>query len=97
MPHELTKNFPTLLFNFLKAFKAWTMPDEIKLTHRIKHAPIALYQSLISLRIRGFNSIISRLRSKLQQMAGISIYITSWAYEQSAAGPRTASGSPFPA
>ena len=23
VPHELTKDFPTLLFNFLKCFKAW--------------------------------------------------------------------------
>ena len=46
MPHELTKDFPTLLFNFLKAFKAWKVPDEIKLTKRIKHALIAMYQAL---------------------------------------------------
>ena len=42
VPHELTKDFPTLLFNFLKNFKAWKVPDEIKLTHIVKHALIAI-------------------------------------------------------
>ena len=46
MPHELSKDFPTLLLKFLKAFKAWKVPDEIKLTMRIKHALIAMYQAL---------------------------------------------------
>jgi len=44
VPFELTKDFPTLLYNFLQCFKAWKVPDEAKLTCRIKHALIALYQ-----------------------------------------------------
>ena len=83
MQHELTnlKDFPTLLFNFLKAFKAWKVPDEIKLTKRIKHALVAMYQALEHLPSdepedskmkKEFNTIIPRLRTKLQQIAGIS-------------------------
>jgi len=44
VPFELTKDFPTLLYNFLQCFKAWKIPDEAKLTCRIKHALTALYQ-----------------------------------------------------
>ena len=44
VPLELTKDFSTLLFDYLKRFKAWKVPDEAKLTCRIKHALIALYQ-----------------------------------------------------
>ena len=62
--------------------KPWKVPDEIKLTNLIKHALIALYQALkhlppdepedskLNLKME-FNSIIPRLRSKLQQVAGI--------------------------
>ena len=82
MPHELTKDFPTLLLKFLKAFKAWKVPDEIKLTKRIKHALTALYQALEHLPpdepedsplMIEFNTTIPRLRSKLEQIAGISV------------------------
>ena len=45
VPHELTKDFEALLVDFLVKFKAWKVPDEIKLTGRIKHALIALYQA----------------------------------------------------
>lgn len=78
--HELTKDFPTLLFEFLKRFKAWKVPDEAKLTSRIKHALIALYQAEehlppdepedSKLKIE-FRTQIERLRSKLQQIAGV--------------------------
>ena len=79
VPHELTKNFNTLLFEYLKRFKAWKVPDEAKLTCRIKHALIALYQAEehlppdepedSKLKIE-FRTQIERLRSKLQQIAG---------------------------
>ena len=81
MPHELTKGFPTLLFNFLKAFKAWKVPHKIKLTKHIKQALIKMYQALEHLppdepedskMKKEFNTIIPRLRTKLQQIAGIS-------------------------
>ena len=44
VPKELTEDFPTMLFEYLKCFKAWKIPDagEAKLTCRIKHALIAL-------------------------------------------------------
>ena len=81
MQHELTnlKDFPTLLFNFLKAFKAWNVPDEAKLVKRIKHALIALYRGLqhlspdepeeSKLKMQ-YHSHISRLRGKLEQLGG---------------------------
>ena len=43
VPEELTKDFPTLLLNYLRAFKAWKVPDGIKLAKSIKHALNALY------------------------------------------------------
>ena len=82
VPHELTKDFPKLPLNFLRAFKAWKVPDEAKLTKCIKHALVALYRGLqhlsphepedSKLKMK-CNSSISRLRStaKLQQMAGM--------------------------
>lgn len=76
---ELTKDFPTLMFEYLKNFKAWKIPDEAKLTCRIKHALIALYESLDALPHdepvdsplkKEFESNIVRLRSKLSDIAG---------------------------
>jgi hypothetical protein len=37
--------FPGVLHEYLKAFQAWKVPDEAKLTGRIKHALTALYQA----------------------------------------------------
>ena len=80
VPHELTKDFPTLLFEYLKRFKAWKVPDEAKLTCRIKHALIALYQAEEHLppdepedsKLKmEFRMQIERLRNKLQQIAGV--------------------------
>ena len=69
-----------MLFEYLKRFKAWKVPDEAKLTCRIKHALIALYQAEehlppdepedSKLKIE-FRTQIERLRSKLQQIAGV--------------------------
>jgi hypothetical protein len=79
VPHDITDGFPTMLFEFLKHFKAWKVPDEAKLTCRIKHALIALYQAEqhlppdepedSTLRIE-FRTQIERLRGKLQQISG---------------------------
>ena len=79
VPEELTRQFPEMLFEFLRRFKAWKVPDEAKLTSRIKHALIALYQAEnhlpadepadSKLKIE-FRTQIERLRSKLQQIAG---------------------------
>ena len=79
VPHDLSVDFETLLYEYLKAFKAWKVPDEAKLTCRIKHALIALYQAKehlppdepedSKLNIE-FRTQIERLRSKLAQIAG---------------------------
>jgi len=80
VPHSLTKDFPTLLFEYLKKFKAWKVPDENKLKMRIKHALIALYQAeehlppdepADSKLKKEFSTQIERLRSKLQQIGGV--------------------------
>jgi hypothetical protein len=79
VPGDLTERFPVMLFEYLKCFKAWKVPDEAKLTCRIKHALIALYQAEGHLppdepgnsKLRAeFRTQITRLRSKLQQIAG---------------------------
>ena len=41
---ELTDEFPAMLHTYVKKFKAWKIPDETKLSERIKHALAALYQ-----------------------------------------------------
>ena len=82
VPHELTRDFPAMLFEYLQRFKAWKVPDEAKLTCRIKHALIALYQAEehlppdepedSKLKIE-FSTQIERLRGKLQQIAGADV------------------------
>ncbi|KAJ1468901.1 T-complex protein 11-domain-containing protein [Baffinella frigidus] len=71
--------FPGVLHTYLKAFQAWKLPDEAKLTDRIKHALTALYQAEDHLveddhdtpRLRTeFVSQQVRLRTKLVQIAG---------------------------
>ena len=79
VPFELTREFPSTLFEYLKRFKAWKVPDEAKLTCRIKHALIALYAAQQQLPFDEpedsklkveFRVQIERLRSKLSQIAG---------------------------
>ena len=79
VPHELTKDFPTLLLNFLRAFKAWKVPDEAKLVKRIKHALVALHRGLEHLppdepeesKLKmEYNISITRFRAKLKQLGG---------------------------
>jgi hypothetical protein len=77
---DLAESFPTVLFEYLKRFKAWKVPDEAKLICRIKHALIALYQARehlphdepddSKLKVE-FRIQIERLRSKLQQIGGV--------------------------
>ena len=79
VPFDLTADFPLMLFEFLKRFKAWKVPDEAKLCCRIKHALIALYQAEehlppdepadSKLKVE-FRTQIERLRGKLQQISG---------------------------
>ena len=79
VPHALSAQFTSLLFDYLKCFKAWKVPDEAKLVCRIRHALVALYQAEAHLppdepddsRLKvEFRTQIERLRSKLQQIAG---------------------------
>ena len=79
LPPSMTKAFPTLLFEYLKCFKAWKVPDEEKLVCRIRHALVALYQAETHLppdepedsRLKiEFRTQIERLRSKLEQISG---------------------------
>jgi hypothetical protein len=77
---DLAESFSTVLFEYLKRFKAWKVPDEAKLVCRIKHALIALYQAEqhlppdepedSKLKIE-FRTQIERLRSKLRQIGGV--------------------------
>ncbi len=76
---DLSCDFPTTLLEYLKRFKEWKVPDEAKLTCRIKHALIALYNAQqhlppdepedSKLKVE-FRTQIERLRAKLQQIAG---------------------------
>ena len=76
---DITRDFPQILFEYLRRFKAWKIPDEQKLTCRIKHALIALYQAKTLLPadepkdsklMVEFETQITRLRAKLLQIAG---------------------------
>jgi len=72
VPYALTKDFPALLFTYLKHFRAWKSVDVKKLTSRLKHALVGLYNALAqtpedSAELR---THIERLREKLSTMAG---------------------------
>jgi hypothetical protein len=77
---EVTEGFGAALATFLARFKAWKVPDELRLGSRIRHALIALYQAFAALPadeppdsalVREFLTQIERLRGKLQQIVGI--------------------------
>jgi hypothetical protein len=44
-PVKKALSFPVVLHRYLAAFKRWKLPDEAKLTDRIKHAITALHQA----------------------------------------------------
>jgi hypothetical protein len=76
---SMTKDFTTLLYNYLCHFKAWKVPDEKKLVARIQHALVALYdahghlppnESRDSKLNIEFRTQIGRLRIKLVKIAG---------------------------
>jgi hypothetical protein len=75
----LLSDFQPTLFEYLRRFQQWKVPDEAKLSLRIKHALIALCQAQAHLppdepadsRLSAeFRQQIARLRSKLVQIAG---------------------------
>ena len=75
----LTEDFVPLLLRYLRCFKAWKVPDEIRLVCRIRHALFALYDARghlpadepadsrlsVELRVQ-----IDRLRVKLLHIGG---------------------------
>jgi len=78
-PVKRALSFPGVLHRYLQAFHTWKIPDEAKLTDRIKHALTALYQAEDHLvdgdsdtpRLAAeFQVQQERLRSKLVQIAG---------------------------
>jgi hypothetical protein len=79
IPEDVTRPFVPLLCDYLKSFKAWKVPDEAKLTCRIQHALVALYNAQeqlpadepndSKLKVE-FRTQIQRLRGKLTQIAG---------------------------
>ncbi len=82
LPLDLTKSLPNALFNYLRDFKAWKVPDQAKLTSRIKHALVALYDARRMLPAdepensqlnTEFRTQICRLRHKLGQIAGVEV------------------------
>jgi hypothetical protein len=100
VPHGLSCDIPTMLFEYLKRFKAWKVPDEAKLTCRIKHALIALYGAEQHLPLDEpedsklkveFRTQIQRLRSKLSQIAGPDALVQFDA-ERVTGGPRIGGG-----
>jgi hypothetical protein len=79
LPSDISKSLPPAIFKYMDDFKAWKVPDEAKLIQRIKHALVALCQSMQSLPPDepedstlnvDFRSTISRLRSKMIQIIG---------------------------
>lgn len=71
--------FPVCLSEYVKKFKAWKIPDEMKLTQRIRHALAALYMAEDETDTanpeaprlkRELKMQQERLRFKLQQAAG---------------------------
>ena len=76
---DLRSTFSWHLFNYMEKFKAWKVPDEAKLTCRVKHALIALYSAEEQIpreepedsRLKvEFRVQIELLRSRLQRIAG---------------------------
>ncbi len=82
LPLDLTKSLPNAIFNYLRDFKAWKVPDQAKLASRIKHALVALYDARRMLPAdepensqlnTEFRTQICRLRHKLGQIAGVEV------------------------
>ena len=83
MPHDVTKSFPSQLFDYLRDFKAWKIPDEARLLKRIEHALVALYQARAHLPPdepensqlnTEFRTQISRLKEKMLKIGGAAFF-----------------------
>ena len=75
VPHALSHQFVQQLPTYMTRFRAWKIPDEAKLSQRIRHALTALYDALAAVPpadalTEELNSQIERLRTKLLQIAG---------------------------
>jgi hypothetical protein len=82
LPLDLTRSLPVALFEYLRHFRAWKVPDEARLVARIKHALRALLDAKKQLPAdepmdsqlnTEFRTQITRLRGKLQQIAGAAV------------------------
>ena len=80
VPYEMSKDFMTMVFEYMKCFNEWKKPDAIKLVSRIKDALIALYNAKEQLPYNELNSSnfeielnlqIEKLRNKLSDIAGL--------------------------
>ena len=65
---EQAKAFPALLFEYLKCFNAWKVTDEARLTSRIKHALVALYQALDHIPSDDHENLILEFRTQIEKM-----------------------------
>ena len=79
VPASLTKDFQAVMHDYLVKFNLWKIPDEAKLTLRIRHALWALYQAKRHLPsderedshlAEEFNTQINRLRAKMISIGG---------------------------
>ena len=79
LPRDLTKSFPPALFEYMRDFKGWKVPDEQKLLARIKDALCKMYvvkeymssdEPEDSKQNTDLRDNIFRLREKLRQIAG---------------------------
>jgi hypothetical protein len=80
---EKARTFPSVLHDYLDAFQAWKLPDEVKLTERIQHALDALAEAQGHLiesdadtpRFRiEFATQQTRLRLKLLKIVGVKAF-----------------------
>jgi hypothetical protein len=93
---DLTHDFPTLVFEYLKRFRAWKTADQIKITSRVKHAITALHKGEGTLppdmpedhptRIE-FRAQIQTLQTKLQKLIGAEAFAQFDADRRSAIPP----------
>lgn len=76
---ESAKDFTACLYRYFRDFQTWKVPDELRLTKRIRHALIALCQAKNALppsepadsKLRvDFDTQITRLKNKTKQIAG---------------------------
>lgn len=87
VPYEMSKDFMTMIFEYMKCFNEWKNPDAITIVSHIKDALIALYNAKEQLPYNELDSFnieieieldlqIKKLRNKLSEIAGLKALIT---------------------